>query len=275
MRCANCGAELKAGASFCGKCGTQVQTSVPNWVSIAGNGGSTPQVTPASLQTDPEFLTEPHLACCLLVDVSGSMLSNGKIDQLNQALAQFKDQVCSDSLSAKRVEVCVISFGSDVKVETPFVPVSKFIAPKLRASGATSMGKGIQCALEEVRNRCHLYHQIGIECFKPFVMMITDGLPTDDVSGIRNQIDTRESQGAYGHLRFHAFAVEGANTDMLYSLTERVMAVKNNNFASAFNWASKTMQTISHSHVDDKTAYPPTEVDMVIPVKGQQVNWNS
>ena len=43
---------------------------------------------------DPEFVTEPHLACCLLVDVSGSMANNGKINQLNNALAQFRDQVC-------------------------------------------------------------------------------------------------------------------------------------------------------------------------------------
>lgn len=268
MKCLNCGAELKEGAAFCGKCGTSVAqkpsagNGTDGWLSIARSGN------------DPEFVTEPHLACCLLVDVSGSM-AGGKIEQLNQALAQFKDQVCADSLSAKRVEVCVISFGTTVKVEVPFVAVSRFEAPRLKAGGMTPMGEGIRTALEEVRKRCHLYHQTGIECFKPFVMMITDGVPTDDMSGIREMIDARESEGSYGHLRFHAFGVEGANTDMLYTLTERVIAVKNNNFASAFNWASKTMQTISHSHVDDKTAYPPTEQDMVIPIKGQQINWNS
>ena len=225
--------------------------------------------------SDPEYVTEPHLACCLLVDVSGSMSQNGKIDQLNDALAQFRDQVCTDSLSAKRVEVCVISFGTKVKIETPFVNVSSFSAPVLSAGGLTSMGEGIRYALEVVHQRCHEYHQTGIECFKPFVMMITDGIPTDDVSGVKALIDDRENSGSYGHLRFHAFAVEGADTDMLYTITNRVMAVKNNNFANAFNWASKTMKIISHSRFADKTAYPPTEEDMVIPVKGQPVNWDS
>ena len=272
MKCAKCGAELRAGAAFCGKCGTSVQQA-PAYHPVPETVNRT--AAEVSAQTDPEFLTEPHLACCLLVDVSGSMNRDGKIDQLNQALAQFREQVCEDSLSAKRVEVCVISFGSTVKVETPFINVSRFQAPSLHAGGMTAMGAGIRRALEEVHARCHLYHQMGIECFKPFVMMITDGVPTDDMHGIRELIDEKEKQGSYGHLRFHAFGVEGADTDMLYTLTERVMAVKNNNFGSAFNWASKTMQTISHSHVDDKTAYPPTEEDMVIPVKGQQVNWNS
>ena len=291
MKCSNCGAELKTGALFCGKCGTKVQAAAPvtppvtppirkvsgqvDWNNITKNGDIGLSLTPQNMQADPEFVTEPHLACCLLVDVSGSMSAKGKIDQLNQALAMFRDQVCSDSLSAKRVEVCVISFGTNVKVEVPFVPVSRFEAPVLRAGGLTAMGEGISYALEEVHQRCHMYHQMGIECFKPFIMMITDGVPTDDVSGVKALIDARENQGSYGHLRFHAFAVEGADTNMLYSLTERVMAVMNNNFASAFNWASKTMQTISHSHVDDKTAYPPTEEDMVIPVKGQPVKWSS
>ena len=63
-----------------------------------------------------------------------------------------------------------------------FINISRFEAPVLRASGMTPMGEGIRYALEEVRQRCHLYHQMGIECFKPFVMMITDGIPTDDVS---------------------------------------------------------------------------------------------
>ncbi len=225
--------------------------------------------------SEPEFVTEPHLACCLLVDVSGSMAQNGKIDQLNSAIAQFRDQVCTDSLSAKRVEVCVVSFGSQVKIETPFVNVGRFVAPVLTAGGMTVMGEGIRYALEVVHKRCHEYHQTGIECFKPFVMMITDGIPTDDVSGVKALIDDRENAGSFGHLRFHAFAVEGADTDMLYTLTNRVMAVKNNNFASAFNWASKTMQCISHSHVSDRTDYPPTETDMFVPTKGEPVNWDS
>ena len=224
---------------------------------------------------EPDYVSEPHLACCLLVDVSGSMAQNGKIDQLNSALAQFREQVCTDSLSAKRVEVSVISFGTTVKVETPYVNVSNFAAPILKAGGMTSMGEGIRFALESVHKRCHEYHEMGIECYKPFIMMITDGIPTDDVSGARALIDAREQSGSYGHLRFHAFAVEGADTDMLYTLTNRVMAVKNNNFASAFNWASKTMQTISNSRITDKFNYPQTEQDMVIPVKGQPVTWDS
>lgn len=256
-----------------------------DWNDIANNGdqeigGEVTKDLDQLPAADPEYLTEPHLACCLLVDVSDSMNRDGKINQLNQALANFRDQVCADSLSAKRVEVCVISFGTDVKIETPFVPVSQFNAPTLTASGVTAMGKGIRYALETVHQQVHLYHDMGIECFKPFVLMITDGLPTDlrnadDVRGLRDLIDSRENAGRFGHLRFHAFAVKPGDTEFLYSLTDRVMAVLNNDFSSLFNWASKTMQTISHSRISDKLGYAPTENNMMVPKKGEPVNWDS
>ena len=256
-----------------------------NWNDIANNA-DTEVATEVTQEldrmptVDSQYLTEPHLACCLLVDVSDSMNRDGKINQLNAALASFRDQVCRDSLSAMRVEVSVISFGSDVKIETPFTPVSQFNAPVLTASGLTAMGKGIRYALETVHQQVHAYHDMGIECFKPFVLMITDGLPTDlnddaDVQGLRNLIDSRENEGRFGHLRFHAFAVKPGDTDFLYRLTNRVMAVLNNDFSSLFNWASKTMQTISHSHVEDKLGYANTEENMVVPTKGQPVTWDS
>ena len=66
--------------------------------------------------THMDYLSEPHVACCLLVDTSQSMQSDGKIDQLNEALRTFKETVCQDPLSRMRVDVCVISFDSDVNI---------------------------------------------------------------------------------------------------------------------------------------------------------------
>ena len=40
-------------------------------------------------QNSLDFISEPHVACCLLVDTSGSM-QGSKIDELNRALQHFK-----------------------------------------------------------------------------------------------------------------------------------------------------------------------------------------
>ncbi len=198
-----------------------------------------------------DFLSEPHVACCLLVDTSASMSTQGKIDELNQALRNFKETVCRDTLSARRVDVCVISFSTTVEVVTPFCPIMQFVPPTLTASGSTSMGAGIRYALEAVHEQVRRYHDTGVECYKPFILMITDGMPTDDMTDIELLIAQRESEGRYGHLRFHAFGVQGADMTLLARLTKRVLAINNNAFDEIFNWASKTMQIISHSRTSD------------------------
>ena len=40
-------------------------------------------------QNSLDFISEPHVACCLLVDTSGSM-QGSKIDELNRTLQHFK-----------------------------------------------------------------------------------------------------------------------------------------------------------------------------------------
>lgn len=219
------------------------------------------------------YLTEPHVACCLLVDTSGSMSGN-KIAELNAALADFKKTVCEDELSAKRVDVCVIEFNTDVRVVSPFCPITQFQPPQLTAYGNTSMGKGIRYALEAVHEQVRKYHSVGVECYKPFILMITDGYPTDDVSGLGELISDRESQGRFGHLRFHAFGVQGADMERLASLSHRVMAIKNNAFKSVFNWASQSMQCISHSRTTESALGADPSDDMVPYTPGSKLPWN-
>lgn len=213
--------------------------------------------------TAVDYAGDPHVACCILVDTSTSMSHNGKIQELNNALAAFKDKVCEDPLSAKRVDVCVISFDSEVKVVTPFCPIMKFGAPVLQAGGWTCMGAGIRYALEAVREQMSVYHRIGVECYKPFVLMITDGQPTDDMTGIAELIASRESEGNYGRLRFHAFGVHGADFEQLSGISKRVAAVNHNAFGEIFNWASRSMQVISHSRPQDAPPIPNLPVNIV------------
>ncbi len=221
-----------------------------------------------------DFLSEPHVACCLLVDTSGSMGSNGKIDQLNEALRNFKETVCEDPLSARRVDVCVISFATKAELVSPFCPIASFQPPTLRASGATSMGEGIRYSLEAVHEQVRRYHQTGVECYKPFVLMITDGFPTDDMTDIDKLIAQRESEGRYGHLRFHAFGVKGADMDLLSRLSKRVLAVDQNAFDQVFDWTSRTMQIISHSRTSDTVVGSdlPEKLHPYDPVK-RKVPW--
>ena len=53
---------------------------------------------------------EPRCPCLLLLDVSGSM-GGQPITELNAGLTTFQNELVSDQLAMKRVEVGIITFG--------------------------------------------------------------------------------------------------------------------------------------------------------------------
>ena len=95
---------------------------------------------------------------------------------------------------------------------------------------------------------------MGTPCFKPWIFMITDGAPTDDISAARQRILDEESKGAHGKLKFWAVGVPGYNKDVLTSLTKRCIALNEANFKGIFDWLSESMVIISVSRVGENPA---------------------
>src|SRR5260370_40471465 len=87
--------------------------------------------------SDTEFVDnpEPRCACLLLLDNSVSMRGS-PIDQLNEGLKIFRDELAADSLASKRVEVAIVTFGP-VNVEIDFTSAQNFQAPTLSVAGDT------------------------------------------------------------------------------------------------------------------------------------------
>lgn len=67
---------------------------------------------------------EPRCPCVLLLDVSGSMTGR-PLDELNVGLTTFKDELTTDSLAMKRVEIGIVTFGlSRSHYHLPVQPIS-------------------------------------------------------------------------------------------------------------------------------------------------------
>ena len=78
----------------------------------------------------PEFVDnpEPRCACLLLLDTSGSM-SGSKIQQRNEGRRAFEHELKADSLSSKRVEVGIVTFGSVQVPQRSSYPLASFTRP--------------------------------------------------------------------------------------------------------------------------------------------------
>lgn len=197
-----------------------------------------------------EFASNPEsrCACLLLLDTSGSM-SGAKIAQLNAGLQTFSEQLRADAMTAKRVEVAIVTFGP-VQTVQPFVTADSFAAPTLIANGDTPMGEAIRCALTMVAERKAAYKANGVGYYRPWIFMITDGDPTDDVSTASAAVKEAETAKA---VLFYAVAVDGANVDRLSSICVRTpLMLKGLSFRELFVWLSNSLGSVSRSQVGEQ-----------------------
>ncbi|MDR2546719.1 MAG: VWA domain-containing protein [Lachnospiraceae bacterium] len=215
-----------------------------------------------------------HMACVLLVDTSYSMEGEA-IDNLNQAIKDFRKHLASDEMVQKCLDICIVSFNSEAKVVVPFTPISQMEPITLTVDGTTAMSKGIHLAIDQLKERNRFYNELGTPVYIPWLFMITDGLPdgNDDIESARERIELEESKGSQGKLRFLALGVPGYDKNTLVKLTmhqgenPRIMELGDFDFAPVLRWIAESMKVISVSRVGEKPALPrlPEEVKKIDP----------
>lgn len=200
---------------------------------------------------------QAHIAMVLLVDNSGSM-DGPNISSINQCLADFKREVLADELAAKRVDLAVVTFGHDVQVVQEFTSPESFVPPTLRAEGQTMMGAGIMTAVELLERRKQQYKDAGIDFYRPWLFLVTDGEPTDMQPGDNVWTDVvrrvREGDGK-GKFMFFAVGVEQAKMELLRMIApaERPpIKMLSGKWREMFKWVSGSSIKMSASKPGDQ-----------------------
>lgn len=199
---------------------------------------------------------EPRCACVLLLDTSSSM-HGPPIQALNEGIRAFKAELENDSLASLRVETAIVSFDSSVRVVQDFATVDALATPELDASGATSTASAVNQAIDMVEERKKTYRDAGIQYYRPWIVLITDGASTDG----RQQMDAasdrvRRAEDAK-QLAFFSVGVEGANMDELDQMgTRGAMPLDGLAFREFFVWLSSSMTRVSSSRVGDEIDLP-------------------
>ncbi len=197
---------------------------------------------------------EPRCPCLLLLDVSGSM-QGAALMELNLGLSTFKDELATDPLAMKRVEVGIVTFGP-VKAELPFTGAENFYPPTLTAQGDTPMGSAIRLAIEMVDQRKAEYRNNAVPYYRPWIFMITDGGPTDEWQSAAAAIREGEAKKSFA---FFAIGVKGANMEVLRQISVREpLSLDALKFRELFSWLSSSLKSVSQST-------PGTDVPLAAP----------
>jgi uncharacterized protein YegL len=206
----------------------------------------------------PEFAANPEnrVPVILLLDTSGSM-SGQPIQELNRGIAAFKEDALKNTQASLSVEVAIVTIGPEVQLIQDFVTVDNFTPPILEASGPTPMGAAIEYALDLLEDRKATYKANGIQYYRPWVFLITDGAPTDDWQLAAQRV--RENE-ANRRLSFFAVAVQGADIQTLQQIAPSArppILLKGLDFRSLFVWLSTSMKRVSSGKVGEVVALPP------------------
>ena len=117
---------------------------------------------------------ERVLPIFILADTSGSM-EGEKITKLNNALREMVSTLAGIDDIRGSFQVCIITFGHEVKVHQALTDVKKISLDELNASGRTPMGEAIELLISIIENKS----LVPLTAYTPTIVLISDGLPTD------------------------------------------------------------------------------------------------
>ncbi|UUX92056.1 vWA domain-containing protein [Methanoplanus endosymbiosus] len=201
---------------------------------------------------------QPHCPTILLLDTSGSMNISGKIDDLNSGIKTFKEEIEKDDLARKRIDLAVVAFGQSVQVVSDFKSIEEFEPEELIADGLTPMGNAIKKAVDMLEARKEEYKKEGIDYYRPWIFMITDGEPTDMKEGdeLWNETVSTVHRGEKnGKFLFFTVGVDEADMETLKLISPPNRApikLKENHFNEMFIWLSRSQTKVSASKVGEQ-----------------------
>lgn len=213
----------------------------------------------SAFEEEVEFIQnpEPRCPCVLLLDTSASM-SGAPIEALNRGLRVFQADVNQDDLASRRVEVAIVTFGNGgVKKIQEFVTINNFEPSILTAGGTTPMGAAIKTALKMLRERKNQYNENGIPFYRPWVILITDGAPSDNWQEAAEQVHSEERSKS---VIFFAVGVANADMQTLAQIAVRPpLMLQGTKFTELFLWLSNSQKRVSGSQIGERVPLPPPD----------------
>jgi len=194
----------------------------------------------------------PRTPIALVLDTSGSM-EGEPIKELNEGVKVFIDEIRNDEYARYSAEICIVTFGKVVTLVQDFATVDRIPYPSFKAGGSTPMGAAVLEATNRLENRKSYYKEFGIDYHRPWMVLMTDGKPTDSIDEA-----VRRTQEMILNKKLEVFPIAvGSEADMntlekFANPKRRPLKLKGLCFKEFFAWLSKSVAQISKSSPGDR-----------------------
>ena len=220
-----------------------------------------------------DLITNPaaRIPVCLVLDCSPSMSGDTHrgasvqqnnprpIDELNDGVELFFSEVKQDELAQYACEVAVVAFSEVAETVLDFDSIMRVDAPRMDltlSSGGTSIGKAVKLALSLLDRRKEEYKDAGVDYFQPWMVLMTDGYPTDNTHlDVAVEVANRLKQK-----KLHVFPVgigHGADMEVLAMFSQKIKPLKLQGlrFKEFFAWLSRSVAVVSQSMPGEKITF--------------------
>lgn len=137
---------------------------------------------PFKIELDDTVDNTTKIPVVFLADVSYSM-EGAPLQELSDALQTFLEVLEDDDYARTSVELSIATFSNDVQVIHDYSFVEDiYFENNLQAENMTYMGKAVNFAIDSLQAKLKEYKEKGILYKAPLLVLITDGLPSDDIT---------------------------------------------------------------------------------------------
>lgn len=203
------------------------------------------------------------LPVCLILDTSGSMSeriksSRGmvvKVDELNNNIDTLLQTIKNDSNARIMSDICMIACGGEQpRVINGYTNVEKIQFNHVVPSGRTPLGASVEMALNLLSKRREYYRNNGIEHYKPILMIMSDGQPTEEDYVVYNAAQRCTNAVNNEGLKVLPIGIgESARLDILDMFSPKVKAKCIDNmdvFVKLFEMLSRSMSQSDNTVFD-------------------------
>lgn len=180
-----------------------------------------------------------------------------RIDMVEDGIQCFYDAIFEDELARMTVLVSIVTFDDYAKKVQNFVPVIKKDGevrktPHFKPDGKTSMGEGINLALDLLEKRKKECKDRGVDCYQPWLIIMSDGIntgSTDKLAAARKRIQTLVEKGK---LAVYPFGIGNeADMEQLNSLSpeQEAFRLEAAQMKGMFTWFAKSAVKVSSGSI--------------------------